>query len=94
MIYAVFAMGFLLVWAAATIRSFWFAVMHTLRAEGSELFTDDELCVNCGDKITFYAVVGRSGYWVHPDLVDEGCHGTQCADGEESAEPCDSARVR
>ena len=51
------------------------------------------ICANCGDTITFYAVVGRSGFWVHPDLVDEGCHGTQCADGEESAEPCDSARA-
>ena len=42
MIYAVLAMGFLLVWAVATIRSFWFAVMHTLRREGSELFPTDE----------------------------------------------------
>lgn len=42
MIYAVFAMGFLLVWAVATIRSFWFAVMHTLRGEGSDLLPTDE----------------------------------------------------
>lgn len=41
MIYILFAMGFLLVWVVSAIRSLWFAVMHTLQGEGSELFTDD-----------------------------------------------------
>lgn len=44
MMYVLFAMGFLLVWSVATIKSFWFAVAHTLRGEGSDLFpTDDEV---------------------------------------------------
>ena len=44
MMYVLFAMGFLLLWSVATIKSFWFAVAHTLRGEGSDLFpTDDEV---------------------------------------------------
>lgn len=45
-------------------------------------------CVNCGEPITFCAVVGRSGYWAHPDLVDVDCHGTRCDDDDNTdAEP-------
>lgn len=44
-------------------------------------------CVNCGGPITFHAVVGRSGYWVHPDRVDVDCHGTSCGNGDTDAEP-------
>lgn len=45
-------------------------------------------CANCPDTIEYYAVVGNSGFWVHPDKVDYGDHGTSCNNEDETdAEP-------
>lgn len=45
-------------------------------------------CSNCGEPIEWYNVIGRSGFWIHPDLVDYDNHGTMCADDSgEQAEP-------
>mgnify|MGYP003625974230 CR=1 FL=1 len=50
-------------------------------------------CANCSEPIEFYSVVGKSGFWFHPDLVDYDQYGTWCRDGEESAEPLQSQVV-
>lgn len=44
-------------------------------------------CINCDEPIEFYRIIGNSGYWVHPDKVDQGCSGSSCGNDDTDAEP-------
>ena len=45
-------------------------------------------CINCDEPVAFNYVTSMSGYWIHPDKTDLGCHGTSCDnDDETDAEP-------
>lgn len=53
--------------------------------------TTDSICIHCNKPIHFYYAFGRTGFWIHPDLVDVDCHGTHCANqDEDQAEPTPS----
>ena len=49
-------------------------------------------CINCTEPIEYWPVIGNSGFWVHPDKVDLGCHGTACDNEDETdAEPTETS---
>jgi|SaaInlV_125m_DNA_1040241.scaffolds.fasta_scaffold60494_4 hypothetical protein len=49
-------------------------------------------CINCNEPIEYWPVIGNSGFWVHPDKVDLGCHGTACDNEDETdAEPTETS---